>query len=579
MYKLDYSSSLLMNGLKVCNTEDFSLTEINLKTTYLNFLDLFGGRIKADGLDNFYNLLIDKPITYNSLLYYKLPTDYVSLLLHANYLLTDNKFIKHSDISSSRRIRHNELIADLLYREVLAKAYGEYCTSIKHRGQGVFSVKRNALINAVLLNNTTDDQSVINALSEYESYNTITSKGPGGLNAERAYSLDKRSYDDSMINVLSMSTGFAGNVGIPRQATIDANIDGYRGYINNNADDFNEINVTKTLCMTEALTPYGITRDDPFRSAMNFVQTSKHGMRCRKSDPLLITTGADEALPYLISNTFAFKAKEDGKIIEKDDTHMIIEYKDGTHDYVNLEEGVEKNSSSGFFVTLKLDSDLKVGSKVKKGEVVAYDKSSFSDEIGYNDNIAYNVGTLCKFAILNTDEGYEDSAIISKDLSASMTADIVIKKDIVLSKGTNVYNLVKKGQNIKEGDPLLIIQSDYDEDDTNMLLKNLVDDENEITNLGRRAIKSKVTGIVQDIVITRTVEIDELSETLQKVVKTYEKDIKQKKKIMKDYGITDTTNLPSTEKLPATGKLKNCEEGVLIEFYLKYEDKMSVGVA
>ena len=582
MYKLDYNSSLLMNGLKVCNTEDFSITEIDQRTTYLNFLDMFGGRLKADGLDNFYELFVDKPITYNSLIYYKLPTDYIELLLYANQLLTDNKFTKHTDITSSRRIRHNELIADILYREVLSKAYGEYATSVKHRGQGTFSVKRNGLINAILVNNTTEDQSIINALNEYEAYNTVTPKGPGGLNAERAYTLDKRAYDESMLNVLSMSTSFADKVGIPRQATIDANIEGYRGFITSNSEDsMTEINPTKTLCMTEALTPYGITRDDPFRSAMNFVQTSKHGMRCRKSDPLLITTGADEALPYLISNTFAYKAKEDGKIIEKDNNHMIIEYKnpDGSnsYDYIDLSENVEKNSSSGFFVTLKLDSDLKVGSKVKKGEVIAYDKTSFSDEMGYNDNIAYNIGTLCKFAILYTDEGYEDSAIISKDMSRYMTADIVLKKEVSLPKGTNVYNMVKKGQAIKEGDPLLIIQNTYDEDDANTLLKNLVGDENDITELGRRPIRSKVTGIVQDIVISRTVEKDELSDSLKKIVTDYEKNINQKKKVMKQYNIHKETELPSTEKLPATGKLKNSDDGVLIEFYLKYEDKMGVG--
>ena len=581
-YNLDYNSSLLMNGLKVCNTEDFSLAEINQRTTYLSFLDMFGGRIKADGLDNFYELFIDKPITYNSLLYYKLPTDYIDLLLYANQLLTDNKFTKHTDITSSRRIRHNELIADILYREVLSKAYGEYCTSIKHRGQGSFSVKKNALINAILINNTTEDQSIINALNEYEAYNTVTPKGPGGLNAERAYTLDKRSYDDSMLNVLSMSTSFADKVGIPRQATIDANIEGYRGYITSNSDDkLSEINPTKTLCMTEALTPYGITRDDPFRSAMNFVQTSKHGMRCRKSDPLLITTGADEALPYLISNTFVYKAKENGKVIEKDDDHMIIEYRDQdgsiSHDYIDLSEKVEKNSSSGFFVTLKLDTELKVGSKIKKDDIIAYDKSSFSDKMGYNDNIAYNIGTLCKFAILNTDEGYEDSAIISKDMSKYMTADIVLKKEVSLPKGTNVYNMVKKGQAIKEGEPLMIIQNTYDDEDANTLLRNLVGDEEDITELGRRPIRSKVTGIVQDIVISRTVEKNELSDTLKKIVDNYEKDINRKKKVMKQYNIHKETELPSTEKLPATGKLKNSDDGVLIEFYLKYEDKMSVG--
>ncbi|MDD3122027.1 MAG: hypothetical protein PHC62_00760 [Candidatus Izemoplasmatales bacterium] len=582
LYDLNYASSLLMNGLKVCNTEDFSIAEMNRKTTYINFLDSFGGRIKADGLDNFYELFIDKPITFNSLKYYKLPTDYIELLVYANQLLTDNHFINHTSIDASRRIRRQELIADLLYREVLSKAYGDYVNQIKHRGQGSFSVKRNGLINAVLLNNTTEDLSIINPVNEYESYNRVSPEGPGGLNASRAYTLEKRGYDESMQNVLSMSTGFSEKVGIPRQATIDANINGYRGYITNNSeDDKDEINVTKTLAMTEALTPYGITRDDPFRSAMNFVQTSKHGMRCRQADPLLITTGADEALPYLISNTFAYKSQGNGQVIEKDDNHLLIRYdnKNGepTYDYIDLTEQVEKNSSSGFFVILKLDSDLKVGNKIKEGQVIAYDKTSFSNSVGMNDNIAYNVGTLNKFAILNTDEGYEDSAIISQDLSAKMTTDIVIKKTVNLPKDTNIFNMVKKGQSIREGDPLLIIQRPYDEDDMNTLLKNLVADEDEITELGRQHISSSVTGIVQDIIISRTVEKSELSSSLKKAVTTYEKSINEKKKIMEQYNIDKKNDLPSTDVLPSTGKLKNSEDGVLIEFFLKYEDKMAVG--
>ena len=39
-------------------------------------------------------------------------------------------------------------------------------------------------------------------------------------------------------------------------------------------------------------------------------------MRCDNNDPTLITTGADEALPYLTSDIFAFKAKQDGKVID-----------------------------------------------------------------------------------------------------------------------------------------------------------------------------------------------------------------------------------------------------------------------
>ena len=576
VYKLSYSSSLLMNGLKTCDTMNYSIGDINNKNMYLDFLDSFGGRIKADGLDNFYDLMIDKPITYNTLVHYKLPTDYVSVLLYANDLLADNKYIAHTNITG-RRIRRQEQIAGMIYH-ALAKAYGQYATNIRHGRNQPMTIKQTAVIDEVLTNNTTDDGSIINALHECEDLNTVTPKGPSGLNNDRSYSLDKRTYDDSMLNVFGMSTGFAGNVGIARQATIDMNIDGTRGYIVSNDQDKSKLNTTKAFCMTEALTPFGTTRDDPFRTAMTFVQTSKHGMRCKRSNPLLITSGADEAMPYMISNTFAFKAKHDGKVVEKTDEYMIVEYKDNTYDYIDLNDHVEKNSSSGFFVTLKLDSDIKVGQKIKKNQILAYDKYSFSDEVGIEDNISYDIGCLAKFAILNTDEGYEDSAIISEDLADNMTSDIVLKKDVNLPKDTNVYNIVEKGQHIEEGDTLMIMQTPQDSEDANLLLKNLIGDDQEITNLGRVPITSKVTGIVQDIAIYRTVELDELSDSLRKLCKKYEKKITDRKKLLKKYNISTTGKIyGSDSKLDNTGKVKNIGEGVLIEFYLKYEDKMSVG--
>lgn len=582
LYNLDYSSCLLMNGLKQCATEEHSLTEINSRLMYLDFLDMFGGRIKADGLDNFQDCMVD-PITREVLQHYKLPTDYVSILLYANFLLSDNKFTKHGDIRSTRRMRRMEQVASYMY-EVLSKAYGAYSTGLKHGRNVGFSVKQSAVIDRLLVGNTTDDQSILNALGEYEAYYAVTPKGPSGMNSDRAYSLDKRSFDDSMVNVLSASTGFAGNVGISRQATIDANIEGSRGYIYNDPDMENgEINSVKTLCMTESLTPFTTTRDDPMRLAMGFIQTSKHGMRCNHSDPALITSGADEALPYLISNTFAYKAKENGKVVEiVPDEYMIIEYDkpvDGkSHEYIDLSESVQKNSSSGFYVTLKLDTELKEGKRFKAGDIVAYDKQSFSDEMGADDNIAYNIGTLAKFAILNTDEGFEDSAIISNSLSEAMASDVVLEKEITIPKAANVYNLVKKGQEIHEGDTLMILQNAYDEEDVNMLLKNLAGSEDEITDLGRIPIKSKVTGVVQDIIIERTVEIDELSPTLKKVVNSYENDIKRKKKAMAQYSIEDENKtLPDTKAMPATGKLKNAYDSVVIRIYLMYHDKFKVG--
>ena len=201
------------------------------------------------------------------------------------------------------------------------------------------------------------------------------------MNTDRAYSLDKRTYDESMLNLVAMSTGFSGNVGITRQATVDMNIDGKRGYIKSIDGNTDKLGSSKTLSMTEAVNPFGTTRDDPFRTAMTFIQTAKHAVRTVESDPLLVTNASDEAMPYLSSDIFAFKAKQDGKVIELTDNYIILEYKDGTKDCVNLEKTIEKNSDGGFYVPMKLDKidRLKEGSKFKAKEILAYDKLSFSN--------------------------------------------------------------------------------------------------------------------------------------------------------------------------------------------------------
>ena len=84
------------------------------------------------------------------------------------------------------------------------------------------------------------------------------------------------------------------------------------------------------------------------RSAMDFIQTAKHQLRTTVSMPSLITNGADEAIPYMITNNFAFKAKNKGVIKEKTDDYVINEYKDGTYDLVDTRANIRKNSDGGY---------------------------------------------------------------------------------------------------------------------------------------------------------------------------------------------------------------------------------------
>lgn len=576
VYDINYSSSMLMNGLKECDTADYSLADMNKRTTWFNFLDEFGGRILSDGLDNFNDWFVD-PMTERICKRYDLPITYTDLLVYGSNLLADNKYNRHTDITGNR-YRTNEIIAGYTYK-MISTAHGEYKSQIRRGRKVPMSVRRNTVIDFILKDNTSSDLSILNPLLEYETSNTVSFKGLAGMNSDRSYGLDKRTYDDSMINVLALSTGFAANVGINRWATIDMNIEGPEGFIRPGKKE--EMSVTKSLSMTEALTPFGTTSDDPFRSAMTFIQTSKHEMRTNIAMPQLITTGADEALPYLTSDTFAFKAKDNGAIKEVTDDYIIIEYNDGNKDFIDIRERVMKNSDGGFYVTLKLDPNkkYKIGDKIKKGDIVAYDPHSYSKIVGNSNNLAYNIGTLAKVAILTTDEGYEDSTKISDWLSNAMSSEVVVTDTRIVPKDSNVFYIAKAGQEVQEGDPIFIFQHAFDEEDINTLLKNVRDDDDVemVSELGKIIIKSKVTGIIQDIHVYRTVELDELSTSLRKVVKDIEDPINKMKKVMKQNGIEDANSIEPTYKLDPTGKLKGAKNSVYFEFYLKYNDKLGVG--
>lgn len=575
-------AALLVNGLAVINTQEYSLTDIDTKAMWLDVLDDFGGRNRADGLDSFANLMMD-PITVEVCKTYKLPTDYIEVLAYASSLLTTNKFNRHTDITGNR-FRTNERLVHFLYKS-LATSYGMYLREIKNnRKDAKMTMKQSAVIDMALADVTTSDLSKLSPLLELESANTVTFKGLSGMNSDRSYSLDKRTYDKTMINKLSMSTGFSATVGINRQSTINMGIESTKGYIKSGGE-LDRMSDANTLSITEALTPFGTTRDDPFRTAMTFIQTSKHGMRTTEQDPLLVSNGADQALPYLTSDTFAHKAKWNAVVEEITNDYMIIANKSNPKEkeFIDLREKVEKNSDGGFFITIKLDTfkNYKKGDSIKAGDIVAYDKSSYSDTVGIG-NLAYNIGTLTKIAIMHTDKGFEDSAIISQDLSKKMASEIVLQVDVLMDAKDIDIQCVEVGKELHEGEVIMSYRAALEDQDATdiinkMVQKNAGSDSKELMDeIGKIKVKSKVTGKLQDIKVYSTIPTSEMSKSLASFVNKYNGPVDKMKSKLGKLGI-DGSQYGTSGVLPPVGKLKHCEGKVLVEFYIKYYDKMSVG--
>jgi hypothetical protein len=263
VYEEDLATSLLMNGIRVLDTEHYKMEEYNTVEPYLDYFKKVYGKVAIiNALSNAYDFTLD-PITIEILNDINLPTDLVELCIYASNLLADESYtIENSQILS--RVRSTEIIPAILYNEI-SKAFITYKNSA---GKKKLSIPKDCVIKQLLSLQTVEDYSTLNPVVELEKDRAITSKGFRGINVERAYTEEKRSYDDSMIGAIAMSTSPDGNCGINRFLTMEPNITNARGYVDIKTDKKEELKDVNLFSPAELLYPLGNTRDDSIRIAI-----------------------------------------------------------------------------------------------------------------------------------------------------------------------------------------------------------------------------------------------------------------------------------------------------------------------
>lgn len=574
-----FSNSLLLNALYELPTKNYKFLEFDSKEVYLEiFFSLYGTRTVGKGFDNFIELFID-PITREVLRDLKYPTDFVDLLLFANSLLEDNAHIRENNMNLYR-VRSNEVVNTYLYK-VLADAYSVYKNSSNSPNPIKMSVPQDKLLKEIVACPLVQDYSVINPIKEAEEMGQVTYRGPSGLNLVEAYTIDKRSYDESMLGLLAASSPFDSKVGISRQLSYSPRIVSNRGFIKTGDKYDPELDLANLLSPSELLTPFSSSHDDPPRIAMATAQ-SKHVVPIKKNDKLLIGNGAEKTLPHILGDDFVFRAKQDGVVEAFDEKSqiMIVKYKDGSHDAVDLSPSIGKNSGGGFYISNTKVSSMGEYEKFKGGQILARNENYFK---GKGDNIQYATGDLIKLAIHSGYYTHEDASIVTEKLCGELTTYVTMKKERVIGKNTNIDFIVKKGDKIRTGDPLMIFEQSYSEADANQMLQKIaVEYREKITTLAKNSITSKYTGVIEDVKIYYACDESELSPSLKKIIRAYKSSIKMKENILKKYFEDSGIDiiLPPTEKVKTKdGKIKGVSigDGVLIEFYIKYEDELGVG--
>lgn len=202
--KYPFENSLLMNAFADIPTSGFEYVDFDEKGTYLSIFDiLFNTKIIGNAFDNFYEFMID-PITKEVLQDLNYPTDFVNLVLFANKLLVDNAYMKENN-QNLYRIRSNEIVNAFLYKAI-ANAYSQYRMTANNTNPVKISIPQDIVLKEILTSQIVEDYSILNPIVELEKSRSITPKGPSGMNVTEAYTQEKRSYDETMLGIMSIST-------------------------------------------------------------------------------------------------------------------------------------------------------------------------------------------------------------------------------------------------------------------------------------------------------------------------------------------------------------------------------------
>ena len=569
-----FENSLLLNGLSTFPTKNYSFYDMNTYDAYVQIFDsMLNSKTLADALRNFYYCFID-PITMEVLVRLKMPTDFTRLMLYCNGVLADNHYQIDSDYNNSR-IRSNEIIMAQLYCE-LAEAWGKY----RLGKSDTFSIPENAVIKYLLTSDIVDPHSELNIVLEMENDRLVKLKGPSGMNEEHSFTIEKRAYHPSMKGIVGMNSTPSGKIGIGRHMSTNPNIDDARGFITVGKDDYTS---TELATPGELMQAFGPESADIERVAMSLSQ-SKHVVPVESSCSCPVSYDAERLVPYM-SSDYAKSAKKDGKVIDIKNEVMIVQYDDGTYDDIDLSKRPAKNTDGGFYVMNQLvpANNLKPGSTFKASSLLAYDPKYINNNDMFGDYLA-SMGTMGRIAVETNGGVYEDSCYITDDLAHRMATKITMQKRVILSKYANVKSMVKIGQNIKTNDYLLTFDDTQDEF-TSIMLQSMaaeVEDEDEMI-AGTAPVISKYSGKIVDIRIYYTADPAEMTPTLRAIVENYVNEAHKREKTIEKYeNLYDADTIPkSSQRLvpDSQGKVKGVTlpDGVMIDFYIEYEDVMAPG--
>jgi len=489
---------------------------------------------------------------------------------------------KIQDISdlNNQRIRMSESITHLAYK-VMQQGIG-YMKNNKGQYNIKLNIDPNFISKGLQASGMLQYSQNINPLSELILSNKITKTGVGNPKKEQI-NMQRRDLNHSYFGTISpTTTNEYSGIGLNQTLTNKAIIKDRFGNILVRPFN-NDINGLDLLSATDSISPF-FEYDDTTRRIMGNQQVSQF-TQIESPDEPLIQTGMEALIPHIVSDRFAIKAKEDGKII-KLDSDMNILYKSGNKDYFNLDD-VMSRTSRGVYLPLKLTPLVKNGEKVKKGQILATTSSLKTGKLAIGKNL---VLALMSYRGMNYEDGWAVSESIGKKFKNTLLKKIIIPID---KNATILEYKLHQNENTKPGDVLIEFSNTKNNNNIDSIIEDSTESlDGDITDgfsasVGRNFHNGNIRysspgGVIKNInILINSQNIDSTLLTQWKLLnKELQKKIKNCKELQDPVKQMDCQDQINNLKSAVIGGHKfnnDIFDGTIIELYIEYPNPIQNG--
>lgn len=282
-----------------------------------------------------------------------------------------------------------------------------------------------------------------------------------------------------------------------------------------------------------------------------------------------VRTGYDTVIAHRVDKKFAFVAKDNGKIIELSDDHLVIEYQDKSQDRVKI--GTTYGVSAGKIINNTLITDYSLGQKVNQGDVVAYHPGHFTRDYFNRGQVLFKNSVLSRVTFMESNDTEEDSSAISTRLGEGLETVVTKTRTLVIPFEDRIEKLVTEGTVLETDTPLCTIVSAVFSEN-NMFDKDALDT---LEKLAQASPKAKYAGTVKRIEVMYYGDPNEaqISDSVKRVIRYYDNRMEDIAKKMKD---GRPTHGQIKESVHVDGHPLPLNH-VAIKVYIEYSDGMGTG--